>query len=63
MTNQKPALLVQRAQGTRAALMLLQSLYFSCPSPPAPPRAIIPDTGPLGTFKNQDTSDGKTRHI
>ena len=57
MTNQKPALLVQRAQGTRAALMLLQSLYFS------PPRAIIPDAGPLGTLKNQDTSDGKTRYI
>ena len=31
------------------------------PPPPLPPRGIIPDAGPLGTFKNQDTSDGKTR--
>ena len=34
--------------------MLLRSLYFSCPSPsPLPPRAIIPDARPLGTFENQ----------
>ena len=38
MTNQKRALLVQRAQWTRAAVMLLQSLYFSRPSSP-PPRS------------------------
>ena len=31
MTNQTPALLVQRAPWTRAAVMLLQSLYFSRP--------------------------------
>ena len=33
MTNQTPALLVQRAPWTRAAVMLLQSLYFSRPPP------------------------------
>ena len=27
------------------------------------PRAIIPDTHPLGVFENQDTRDGKTRYI
>ena len=37
MTNQTPALLVQRARWTRAAVMLLQSLYFSRPLPPSPP--------------------------
>ena len=31
--------------------MLLQFHYFSCPPPP---RAIIPDARPLGTFGNQD---------
>ena len=38
MTNQKPALLVQRAPWTRAAMMLLQSLYFSrfLPNRPRP---------------------------
>ena len=46
MTNQTPALLVQRAPWTRAAVMLLQSLYFSHPSPP---RAIMPDTRLLST--------------
>ena len=51
MTNQKPALLVQRAPWTRAAVMLLQSLYFSRPPPPT---AIIPVARPLGTFENQD---------
>ena len=63
MTNQTPALLVQRASWTRAAVMLLQSLYFSRPPPPPPPRAIIPDARPLGTFENQDIRDGKTRYI
>ena len=43
MTNQTPALLVQRAPWTRAAMMLLQSLYFSRPPPPT---AIIPDARP-----------------
>ena len=51
MTNQTPALLVECASGMRAAVMLLQSLYFSRPPPP---RAIIPDACPLGTFENQD---------
>ena len=51
MANQKPALLVQRAPRTRAAVMLLQSLYFSRPPPPT---AIIPASRPLGTFENQD---------
>ena len=53
MTNQMPALLVQRAPWTRAAVLLLQSLYFSCPPPT---RAIIPDARPLGTFQNQDVA-------
>ena len=51
MINQTPALLVECASGMRAAVMLLQSLYFSRPPPP---RAIIPDACPLGTFENQD---------
>ena len=59
MTNQMPVLLVQRAEW--AALMLLQSLYFSLPPPL--PTAIIPDDRPLGTFENQDSRDGKTRYI
>ena len=53
MTNQTPALLVQRAPWTRAAVMLLQSLYFSRPPPPRA-TCIIPDARPLGTFENQD---------
>ena len=57
MTNQTPALLVQRAPWMRAAVMLLQSLYFP------PPQTIIPDARPLGTFENQDGHDGKTRYI
>ena len=56
MTNQTPALLVQRAPWTRAAVMLLQSLYSSPPSP----RAIIPDARSVGTFKNQDSRDAVT---
>ena len=51
LTNQTPALLVQRAPRTRAAVMLLQSLYFSRP-PPA--RAIIPHACPLSIFENRD---------
>ena len=51
MTNQMPALLVQRALRTQTAVMLLQSLYLSRPPPP---RAIIPDARPIGTFENQD---------
>ena len=43
MTNQTPALLVQRAPWTQATVMLLQSLYFSRPPPPT---AIIPDARP-----------------
>jgi len=31
IANQMPALLVQRAQWTRVAVMLVQSLYFSLP--------------------------------
>ena len=57
MTNQTPAFLIQRAARTRAAVMLLQSLYFS------PPRPIIPDARPLGTFENQDSRDGTKRYI
>ena len=52
MTNQTPALLVQRAPRTRATLKLLRSLYFSRPPPPT--TAIIPDARPLSTFENQD---------
>ena len=59
MTNQTPALLVQRAPWMRAAVMLLQSLYFSRPRP----RTIISDARPLGTFENQDGHDGKMRYI
>ena len=51
MTNQTPALLVLCAPWTQAAVMLLQSLYFSRPPPPT---AIIPEAHPLGTFENQD---------
>ena len=53
MTNQTPASLVQRAPSARAAVMLLQSLYFSCPPPP---RAIMPNAHPprYRTFENQD---------
>ena len=62
LTNQTPALLVERASRTRAAVMLLQSLYFS--PPPLHPRAIIiPDARPLDTFKNQDSRDGKTWYV
>ena len=60
MTNQTPALLVQRAPWTEAAVMLLQSLYFSCPSPRA---IIIPDFRPISTVENQDTCDGKTGYL
>ena len=63
MTNQTPALLVQRAPWTRAAVTLLQSLDFSHHRPSPPPGAIIPDARPLGTFENQDTRDGKTQYI
>ena len=67
MTNQTPALLVQRAPSTRAAVMLFQSLYFSgLPAPhppPTRPRAIIPDPSPLGTFEKQDSCDGKKWYI
>ena len=51
MTNQMPALLVLCDPRTQAAVMLLQSLYFSHPPPPT---AIIPEARPLGTFENQD---------
>ena len=51
MTNQTPAMLVQHAPWTQAAVMLIQSLYFSRPPPPT---AIIPDARSLGTFENQD---------
>ena len=51
LTNQIPALLVQCTPWTQVAVMLVQSLYFSRPPPP---RAIIPNTGPFGTFENQD---------
>ena len=61
MTNQTPVLLVQSAPWTQTAVTLLQSLYFSRPPPP---RAIIPDARPHGTFENQDgVINGKTRYI
>ena len=63
MTNQTPALLVQRAPWTRAAVMLLQSLYFSRPPPPRP---IMPDARLLGTVHlkiKMSAFNGKTRHI
>ena len=63
MTNQTPALLVQRAPWTRAAVMLLQSLYFSCLPPP---RAIMPDARPLGIVHlkiKMSAINGKTRYI
>ena len=57
MTNQTPALLVQRAQWTQAAVMF----YFSRPPPPT---AIIPDARSLGTFEiKMATINGKTRYI
>ena len=53
MTNQTSALLVQHAAWTRAAVMLLQSLYFSHPPTPTaiildahPPRYIWKSRGP-----------------
>ena len=45
MTYQTPALLVQHAPWTRAAVMLLQSLYFSRTSPP-PPELLSPTPAP-----------------
>ena len=51
MTNQTPVLLVKCTLWTQDAVMLWQSLYFSRPPPP---RAIISDAHPLGTFENQD---------
>ena len=68
MTNQTPAFLIQRAARTRAAVTLLQSLYFSPPpphppTPPPPLRAMVPDARPLGTFENQDSRDGTKRYI
>ena len=62
LTNQTPVLLVQCALWTRAAVMLLQSLYFS-PPPPHPRAIIIPDARPLGTFKNQDSREGKMWYV
>ena len=50
ITNQTPALLVQYAPWTRAAVMLLQSLYFSRPPPPRA-TCIISDVRPLGHLK------------
>ena len=61
MTNQTPTLLEKRAPWMRAAVMSLQSLYFSPPPPPT--QAIIPDDHPLGLFENQDSRDGKTQYI
>ena len=61
MTNQTHALLVQRALWMRAAVMLLQSLYFS----PPPSRAIIPDACPLSEHLKIKMAaiNGKTRYI
>ena len=63
MTNQTPALLVQRAPWTQAAVMLLQPLYFSHPPPP---RAIMPDTRLLSTVHlkiKMSAINCKTRYI
>ena len=56
MTNQRPALLVQRAPWTRAAVLLLQSLYFSRPPPHQSYNPRHPPPFPLGTFENQDVA-------
>ena len=40
-----------------------KNIFLAPPTAPPPPRAIIPDAAPLGTFENQDTRDGKTRYI
>ena len=52
----------QNYLGGGAGLGGSEKNIFLAPSP-SPPRAIIPDAGPLGTFENQDTRDGKTRYI
>ena len=63
MTNQTPALLVQHAPWTRAAVMLLQSLYFSRPPPPRA-TCIISDVRPLGHLKIKMAAiNYKTRYI
>ena len=57
MTNQTPALLVQRAPWTRAAVMLLQFLYFSRPPSPHPPQSYNPRTpAPSVHLKNKITA-------
>ena len=61
MTNQTPALLVQRAPWTQAAVMFYSPSIFLAPAPP--PKAIIPDARPLVTFENQDSRDSKTRYM
>ena len=60
MTNQMPALLVQRAMWMRAAVMLLQSLCFSHLTPP---RAIIPDAHPAHFKIKLASINGKTSYI
>ena len=50
ITNETPALLVQRAPNASCSDVITVPLFFS----PPPPTAIIPDAGPLGTFENQD---------
>ena len=63
ITNQTPALLVQRASWTRAAVMLLQSLYFSRPPPPRV-TCIISDVRPLSHLKIKMAAiNCKTRYI
>ena len=46
----------------RAAILHECQNYLGGGAPP-PPRAIIPDARPLGTFENQDSRDGKKRYI
>ena len=55
MTNQTPALLVQRAPWDVITVPLI-------PTPPPAPN-YIPDARPLGIFENQDSRDGKTQYI
>ena len=65
MTNQTPALLVQRAPCTVNAGrsdVITVPLFFS----PPPPRAIMPDARPLGTVHlkiKMSAINGKTRYI
>ena len=52
----------KRRIGTRQSCSdVITAPLFLLPLPP--PRGIIPDARPLGTFENQNTLDGKMRYI